>query len=107
MIITVIQIICCGILFVQYFPQIKLIFINKGCRDVSIMMYVTRLSSTTISCYTLSLSHNSFIVIVSQYVSLILSAIVIIEMCYYIFRNHKLIVSHGLKKDNKKDKGDN
>ena len=79
------QIASCGLLVVMYLPQIKVLFEKKQAKDISFIMYLSRIASTLISMYTLTLSNNGLIVVIGQYVSLFLSSIVFGQMIYYTY----------------------
>lgn len=88
MLLTIIQSLSCLLLLSMYLPQIMKIFKAKKTSDISFAMYMSRIASTLISMYTLSLSNNGLIVVIGQYVSLVLSLVVFGQMIYYTYVKH-------------------
>lgn len=99
--LIILQVSCSIILLLQYIPQIKKLHDTKKNKDISIGMYLFRIISTLISCYTLTLSNNSFIVMTTQYVSLLLSGIVLVQLLMYTKRKHHSTIFCYFSKNNK------
>ena len=82
------QLMCCVMLFIMYIPQILKISQTHSVEDISLTYNFLKMMLTVFSCLVLNLSDNSFIVVLAQYVSLVLSAVVMAQIYYYSFKNN-------------------
>lgn len=81
------QIVSCILLTMMYIPQILKISHRHSVADISLPYNYLKMMLTVVSVLVLNLSHNSLIVVVAQYVSLVLSAVVLVQIVYYSYKS--------------------
>lgn len=86
LIIFTCQIISCILLVVMYIPQVLKIAHRHSAGDISLPYNYLKMMLTVVSALVLTLSNNSLIIIVAQYVSLALSSVVLVQIVYYSYK---------------------
>lgn len=81
--IFILQSLCCMSLFFMYCPQISKISHKHSVKDLSLVSNATKWLLTVVSTAALLLSNNNAVVVASQYVSLILNGIILLQIMRY------------------------
>ena len=80
------QVVCCALLVAMYVPQIIKIGQRHSVADISLEYNYIKVLLTVVSALVLNLTDNSLIVVMSQYVSLALGGVVLVQIIYYMHK---------------------
>ena len=81
------QVVCCALLVAMYVPQIIKIGQRHSVADISLEYNYIKVLLTVVSALVLNLTDNSLIVVMSQYVSLALGGVVLVQIIYYMHKS--------------------